>query len=267
MEFAVGGCPVYGYTGTRPFLPGQRTVLFVHGAANDHGVFAQQSRYFAWHGVNALSLDLPGHGRSHGSAHESVEALAEWLVHVLDALGVKNADLVGHSLGALAALECAARYPQRIRRLALLGPAAPMTVSEELLDAAKRDDHVAYELINSWSFAGGSQLGGNRVPGMWMLGNAMRLMERTPPGTLYVDLAACNAYANGTAAATAVSCPTLVVIGARDIMAPPRNAQPLVKALRDVRTVTLPDTGHAMMAERPEDVLDALRAFLLTADP
>ena len=265
MEFGVGGFAVYAYTGTRPFLPGQRSVVFVHGAANDHGVFAQQSRYFAWHGVNALALDLPGHGRSGGSAHASVEALAEWLAAVLDALNVKDADLVGHSLGALAALECAARNPPRVRRLALLGPAAPMTVSEDLLGAAKRDDHVAYELINAWSFAAGTQLGGNRVPGMWMLGNAMRLMERTPPGTLYVDLAACNAYANGASAAAAVSCPTLVVIGARDVMAPPRNAQPLVKALRDGRTVTLPETGHAMMAERPLEVLDALRDFLGTA--
>jgi len=265
MEFDVGGFPVYAYTGTRPFSRGQRSVVFVHGAANDHGVFAQQSRYFAWHGVNAVALDLPGHGRSGGNAHASVEALAAWLAAVLDALGAMDADLVGHSLGALAALECAARNPQRVRRLALLGPAAPMTVSEDLLDAAKRDDHVAYELINGWSFAGGSQLGGNRVPGIWMLGNAMRLMERLPPGTLFVDLAACNAYANGTTAAEVVTCPTLVVTGARDIMAPPRNAQPLIEALRDVRSVTLPETGHAMMAERPLEVLDALRDFLGTA--
>ncbi|HEY7787739.1 MAG TPA: alpha/beta hydrolase, partial [Casimicrobiaceae bacterium] len=192
----------------------------------------------------------------------SVEALADWLQEVVDALGVREASLVGHSLGSLAALECASRYPERMRRLALLGPSVPMPVSDDLLDAAARNDHVAYELINGWSFSSGSQLGGNQAPGMWMLGNAMRLMERSRAGVLSTDLIACNRYANGLAAAARVQCPTLVVMGARDIMAPTRNAQALIGALSNVETLTLPDTGHALMAERPDAVLDALRRFL-----
>ena len=262
MDLEVAGHRVYAYTGTRAFAAAQPTVLFVHGAAQDHGVFALQSRYFAWHGRNAVAVDLPAHGRSAGEALPSVEAIAEWLHGVLDALDVREADIVGHSMGALAALECAARHPERVRRLALLGPSAPMQVSDDLLDAARRNDHIAYELINSWSFASGSQLGGNRQPGLWMLGNAMRLIERTRPGVLYTDLVACNSYANGNAAAARVRCPTLVVIGARDIMAPPRNAKAMIAALADVRTVTLPETGHSLMAERPDEVLDALREFV-----
>jgi pimeloyl-ACP methyl ester carboxylesterase len=53
------------------------------------------------------------------------------------------------------------------------------------------------------------------------------------------------------------------MLGARDIMAPVRNAQALIAALSDVRTVSLPETGHALMAERPDAVLDALRSFLM----
>ena len=117
-------------------------------------------------------------------------------------------------------------------------------------------------MVNGWSFSAAGQLGGNQVPGMWMLGNAMRLMERTRDGVLSTDLIACNRYANALAAAAQVYCPALVVIGARDIMAPPRNAQALVAALANVTTVTLPETGHSMMAERPDAVLDALRRFL-----
>ena len=264
MQLDVAGNRVYAYTGTRPFDPAQPTVVFVHGAANDHGVFLLQSRYFAWHGRNVLAVDLPGHGRSQGEALRSVEALADWLRDVLDAAGVREAGFVGHSLGALAALECAARHPGRVRRLALLGPAAPMPVSAELLAAAERNDHVACELINGWSFHAG-QLGGNRVPGMWMLGNAMRLIERCRDGVLSADLLACHRYANGLQAAAAVQCATLVIIGTRDLMAPRRNAEALVAALRDVKTVTLPETGHAIMAERPGEVLDALRAFLTGA--
>jgi pimeloyl-ACP methyl ester carboxylesterase len=53
-----------------------------------------------------------------------------------------------------------------------------------------------------------------------------------------------------------------VVVGERDIMAPPRNAKALIAALPDVRSISLPRTGHSMMTERPDEVLDALRAFL-----
>jgi pimeloyl-ACP methyl ester carboxylesterase len=262
MRFDVAGHGVYAYTGTRAFSPELPSVVFVHGAANDHGVFALQSRYFAWHGMNAVAVDLPGHGRSGGDPLASVETLADWLHEVIAALGVRDASLVGHSLGSLAALECAARYPECVRRLALLGPSVPMPVSEDLLAAAARNDHVAYELINGWSFAAGSQLGGNQVPGVWMMGNALRLMERSRGSVLSNDLVACNRYAHGLDAAARVQCPTLVIVGARDIMAPPRNAKALIAALPDVRTVTLPETGHSLMAERPDEVLDALRGFL-----
>ncbi|MBK6394528.1 MAG: alpha/beta hydrolase [Betaproteobacteria bacterium] len=262
MRLDVGGSEVYAYTGTRPVDPAKPAVVFVHGAANDHSVWLLQSRYFAHHGKGVLAVDLPGHGRSVGPVLGSVDAIADWLPRVLDAAGLAQAALVGHSLGALAVLACAARHPARVAKVALLGPAVPMEVSEALLDAAKANDHVAYELINGWSTSAGKQLGGNTVPGMWLLGSAIRLMERTAPGVLHTDLVACNAWTGGLEAAAAVRCPSLVVIGARDIMAPPRAAKGLVEALAGARVVTLPDTGHAMMAEQPDAVLDALRGFL-----
>jgi pimeloyl-ACP methyl ester carboxylesterase len=262
MLLRVGGRDVYAYTGVRPRVPSQPTTVFLHGAAQDHGVWAWQSRYFAHRGRNVLAVDLPGHGRSSGPALASVEAIAEWMPVLLDAAGASTATLIGHSLGALATLQCAATHPSRVDRIVLVGLAAPMTVSDELLDAARRDDHVAYEMINAWSFSASRQLGGNAAPGVWMTGNAMRLMERNASGVLAADLTACHVYANGLAAAAAVRCPALVVIGTRDIMAPPKNARAVIAALSDARVVELPGSGHSLMTEEPDAVLDALRAFL-----
>jgi pimeloyl-ACP methyl ester carboxylesterase len=136
-----------------------------------------------------------------------------------------------------------------------------MAVADVLLNAASVDDHVAYELINGWSYSTGKQIGGNQVPGMWMTGSAMRLMERTARGVLHADLVACHAYAGGAEAAAKVRCPTLLVLAARDVMAPTKNAQPLIDGIADLHVVTL-DCGHALMAEEPDAVLDALRHFL-----
>jgi pimeloyl-ACP methyl ester carboxylesterase len=87
-------------------------------------------------------------------------------------------------------------------------------------------------------------------------------MERSRPGVLYADLCACNGYTDGLASARAVRCPVLLILGKHDRMAPARNARELTSTLAEKRVVTLPDSGHSLMAEAPDAVLDALRGFL-----
>ena len=212
---------VYSYTGARAFDPALPTVVFVHGAAHDHSVWALQSRYFAHHGRNVLAVDLPGHGRSDGAPLESVEAIGRWIGDLVEAAGAREVSLVGHSMGSLAVLAARAAGPAWLRRIALLGPAAPMTVSDVLLDAARRDDHAAIDMIVAWSHAPGALMGGHPVPGLWMAGGAARLLERAKPGVLAIDLAACNAYADAIDAARRRGLPDARRSSAqRDLMAP-----------------------------------------------
>jgi pimeloyl-ACP methyl ester carboxylesterase len=267
MQFAVEGHSVYAYTGARVFDAALPTIVCVHGAACDHSVWALQSRYFAHHGANVLAVDLPGHGRSTGDALPSVHAIADWIVALLDAVAVERAVLVGHSMGSLAVLDAAGRFAQRVSKLALLAPAVPMPVSDLLLAAAEADDHVAFELITGWSYSDAHQLGGNAQPGVWMTGNGLRLMERSRPGVLYADLRACHEYDAGLAAAAGIRCPVLLIVGQRDQMAPAKNIDSLAAALLDKRLVTIPGCGHSLMIEAPDAVLDALRSFLLHAQP
>ena len=83
MRLPVAGREAYAYTGTRPVDPRRPAVVFVHGAANDHSVWALQSRYFAHHRRNVLAVDLPGHGRSGGEPLQSVEAIADWIADLV----------------------------------------------------------------------------------------------------------------------------------------------------------------------------------------
>ena len=71
----------------------------------------------------------------------------------------------------------------------------------------------------------------------------------------------------GLERAKALQCPALFVSGARDQMTPPKAARGLAQAMADARSVTLPACGHAMMAERPDLVLDALKGFLPAVSP
>ncbi len=266
MELQLDGQPAYAYTGGKNFSADQPCVVFIHGAQNDHSVWTLQSRWFAHHGFSVLAVDLPGHGRSAGKPLPSVEDLADWIELLMEKLGVgdtaANVSLVGHSMGSLTALECASRHSRRIARIAMIGTAVPMPVSDVLLVPAKDNESKAIAMINAWSHSPQGTMGGNTVPGMWLLGASRRLMERQKPGVLYNDLAACNAYTHGMEAATALNCPVLIVSGSRDMMTHPKAAAKLAAAIKNVKTTHLEGAGHSLMAEQPDAVLDALRGFI-----
>lgn len=261
----IHGVDAYCYTGGKPFNPAQPTVVFIHGAQNDHSIWILQTRYFAHHGFNVLALDLPGHGRSKGAALTSVEALAGWLLALLDAIGVEKALLVGHSMGSLVALEAAYQAPDRVSKLALIGTAYPMTVSDILLDAAKNDAQSAIDMVNIWSHTSVAQKPSSPGPGFYVMSGNQRLMQRiskiNPEHVFYTDFSACNAYVNGDLAAQSVQCPTLLLLAKRDIMTPVKASAGLIKAITHCKVVQLDNCGHNLMAEQPDAVLDALYAF------
>jgi pimeloyl-ACP methyl ester carboxylesterase len=262
MEFIVDGRLTFAYTGTRPLDLALPTIVFVHGSAMDHSIWTLQSRFFAHHGHNVLAVDLPGHGRSEGQPLASIGEMADWLPRMLDAAELESSALVGHSMGSLTALEAAARHPDRVRAISLLGACAPMPVSQGLLAAAAANDHAALDMVNIWSHDRGALLGGSPTPGIWMTGLAIRLLERAAPGVLYRDLSACDDYRNGLQSAARVTCPALLILGRNDRMTPPRAAEQLLAAIPGVEAVVLEGCGHMMFSERPDAVLDALIGFL-----
>lgn len=248
---------MFAYTAGRAFDKAKRSMVFVHGAGLDHSSFLLQSRYFAYHGWNVLAVDLPGHGRTPGSPVSSVARMAEWLCKEVP---VQRFSIVGHSMGALVALECAARVPSRIERIALIGVAYPMKVGEAFLDAAKRDHHDAFDMHTIWGHSAQASLAGNPSPGMWMHGDNQARLDRLAPGVLYNDLKACNDYVfEGE-----VKCPALFVLGRRDVMTPPRGASDLLKKIPNAKSVVIDFSGHALMAEAPDATLDALIDFFRT---
>lgn len=261
MQLTVNGHKVHAATGGVPFDTKKPAVLFLHGAGCDHTVWQLQARWFAWHGFAALAVDLPGHGRSEGPPLTSIADLARWTGGVLDAAGVKTAALVGHSMGGSIALEAAAALGDRVTRLALIGTAAAIPVHKDLLTAARDRPEIAYRMMTAWALGSSSKIGGNPAPGMWMSGGVLALFARNAPHVLHLDLAACAAWKTGADAARRVKAPTLVILARQDIMTPPKAGAELARMIEGSRTVMLDASGHMMMAEAPDPVLDALIDF------
>ena len=270
MYIQVNGAKTYCYTGGKPFNPAQPTVVFIHGVLNDHSVWILQSRYLAHHGWNVLAVDLPGHCKSEGEAPTSVEAAADFIVALLDAAGIQQAALVGHSWGSLIALEAAARLKDRVSHLALVGTAYPMKVSPALIEASMNDPVKAITMVNVFSRSTLAAPPSAMGAGTWVYGTGMALGRRvlasnTAVNVFHRGFVACDSYARGEAAMAEVACPVLFLLGAVDQMTTPKAAQGLIQlaqaAGKQHRVMKIP-VGHNQMTEAPEATLFALRDFL-----
>ena len=255
----------YAYTGGKPFDAALPCIVFIHGALHDHSVWTLLARWFAHHGHSVLAVDQPGHGRSTGAPLPSVEALADWVLALLDAAGVARAALVGHSMGSLIALEAAARAPGRASQLVMVGTAYPMKVSDALLGTALDAPLKAIDMVNAYSHSGMAAKPSHPGPGSWLHGANRALMRRVQAGQTAVnlfhhDFGVCDRYAGGLQAAAKVQCPVSLILGKHDQMTSPRQSRDLAQALK-ARVHTL-DAGHALMTEAPDAVLSALRLAL-----
>ena len=264
MKLAIGGREASVYTGGKVLDVTLPAVVFVHGAMGDHSVWTLLARWFAHHGHAVVAVDLPGQSGSDGPALASVEALADWLLALLDAAGVARAAFVGHSMGSLIALETAARAPHRATQLVMIATAYPMAVSRALFDAAERDPHAAIDSVNAFSHSTIAAKPSYPGPGSWLHGGNRALMRRLQAGAagnLFLDdFRVCDRYRGGLEAAARVTCPATLILGENDQMALPKQTADLAAALR-AEVNRLP-AGHAVMSEAPELVLAALRQAL-----
>jgi pimeloyl-ACP methyl ester carboxylesterase len=137
-----------------------------------------------------------------------------------------------------------------------------MPVSDAILNAAESNDHAAFDMLTQWGFGKRHQFGGNRNSGIWMIGNTLRLYEQSGPGVLFHDMRACNDYTTGTEQAAKINCPTLMILGAEDRLTPVRSTRALQEAIPAPIVEVLPETGHTIMVEAPNAMLDALHRVL-----
>jgi len=258
MIIDVDGRSVHAATGGIDPSPEDPVVILIHGAGMDSTIWQLQTRYLAYRGLQAIAVDLPGHGRSEGPPLASIEELGQFVVALMDAAGWERAHLAGHSMGSFIALEAAASLADRCASITLMGAALTMPVHPQLISDAEANLPAAAALMAAWGHAKPAHVGQNPTPGMWMTGGARALVERSDPGVLAIDFNACAAYDGATAAAGQLTAPTTVIIGHGDKMTPPKAGRALAAELAGANVIELADVGHSMMTEAPRAVRAAI---------
>ncbi len=239
------------YAHRRPLSQRTAPVLLIHGAGGTHQHWLYQVRDLP----QSLSMapDLPGHGRSRGTGQGTIAAYGDWLVSFLDAAGLDQTVLVGHSMGGAIALDVALRYPKRVVGLGLIATGARLSVAPALLESLEKDPATAVETIGQWAF------GPEAPPEMVRLGKL--LIGATPTEVLRRDFLACDAF-DVREKLPQITQPTLVVCGTYDRMTPVHFSVYLRDQIAGARLHLVDGAGHMVQIERPEALVRALVAFL-----
>ena len=255
-----------------------RPVLLLHGLVGSAKNWRQNISFLARH-ANVYAVDLLNMGESERvpGLDASLEATADRVAACMEALGLDEADVAGHSHGGAVAMMLAARHPDRVRRLILFAPANPYC-------------DLGRQLISFYQTPFGIWLA-RQIP--WlprllkktalsrMYGDPRRVTEDSLdgytaglriPGTIdhvlsivrgwYTDMGQLREVLTNLA-----EKPTLLIWGDRDRTVGLSSAQELQRTLRRSRLVVLPGVGHIPFEEMPEECNHAMRDWLSSPLP
>ena len=213
---------------------------------------------------NVIIFDSRGIGASGVTDKKfSIELFADDAAGLLDALGIKNAHILGWSMGTNVAQELALRHPEHVNKLILyaadpggkecIQPQEPLdTVTDTSGTLAEREKRVLTVLF----------------PEKWLKANPdfrqyfPAPKERTPVVNVNRQARAMFEWQGSFERLSQIQCPTLLITGSEDVIPPPVNSFNMAKKMPAARVVEIKGAGHGLMYQYPEEFTKAVLDFL-----
>lgn len=250
----------YGDDGPGP------VVVLLHGFPFDRSMWsAQQAKLGSVYRI--IAPDLRGHGQSATTETDfSIDTMADDVVELLDTLQLKEPVVLGGlSMGGYVSLSLITRYPERCRALLLMDTRA----GADSPAAALGREQLARTVEASASVAPAAEAmlpklvsPTTRSRHPEQLDFVRRMIEATPPATVAGALRGMAVRPDQTAALAQIKVPTLVLVGADDIVTPPDESRAMARALPNAQLVIVPEAGHLAPLENSAYTNEAILTFL-----
>ncbi|MDW7650989.1 MAG: alpha/beta hydrolase [Bacillota bacterium] len=228
---------------------GEQTLVFVHGAGGNSLHWVEMEPPSGW---RLVAVDLPGHGKSGGSAKSNVFAYADWVADFIRAIGGCTA-LAGHSMGGAITMALALSCPELVRGLILVGTGAKLGVSPVILDlcrtgiAARVEDQLA-------------NMAYGPLPSREQIREWYQMFGQATCHAYLMDFTACNRF-DIRERLGEISHPTLIACGKDDRLTPFKYSEYLLAHLPNAQLTGIEDAGHMVMMEQPTQLNHSIKSF------
>lgn len=242
------------------------TVVLVHGITSDHHCWAPVVDHLVADGCRVIGINQRGHGGSTiGTEGFARGRLGTDLGIVLQALDVRDAVVVGHSMGGAAALTLAAEGSAGADRVGSMVLVATLASSARpdrnallrvqfhgVFDRLKRDDHHAPAL---------TRVVFGRTPPRVLVDDLLEMTRRCPSETA-TEAARGMLTHDVRDQLASITIPTTVLCGTHDVVTSHRENRKIAKSMPSATFRSVPGTGHMVIWEDPAAIADAIRSHL-----
>ena len=239
-----------------------RTLILLHGFPLHAGMWDPLHETTP-HGWTLITPDLRNMGQSRGTPALSVDDHASDVLALLRHLGCEDAYIGGLSMGGYVALAVHRMAPQRCRGLILADTRAEADDEEQRASRARLQATARERGVEAVLEAMLPKLVGPAAHQAGAVPARLREIARDNQPEGVVDaLEALKTRPDATPGLAAVTCPTLVIVGADDALTPPSAAETLRDGITGASLVVVPDAGHMSNLEQPVAFALALWSFL-----
>ena len=235
-----------------PLDEAKPTLIFIHGAGGSNVLWQGQVDGLAGK-VNAVAIDLPGHGDSKGDGMSTIVDYARAVADFTRAIKAPKPVPCGLSMGGAITQQLLLDHPDACRAGILIGTGARLRVQPLILKTIQ-EDFSSY--IDSFlEFAASEKTDPERLRPM---------AEATAQGNPQValgDFKACDAF-DVMERLPSIEVPVLVITSEEDKLTPPKYGIFLEETIKSASRVHIQDAGHLVPAEKPDEVNQVILDFL-----
>ena len=228
-------------------------VVFIHGSGGNAGLWRKVIKEMEGE-YRSLAVDLPGHGLSGGEGLKGVAESAEWMKDFLEALGLKNVVLGGHSFGGAVVQYMALHQARNLKALLLVGTGARLRVLPEALEMMRK---MAFGEIppqfHPWGFA--------EKASPEIIAEGEREWAKTGSLARYYDFMSCDQF-DIIGEVEKIRLPALIACGREDRLTPVKYSEFLKQKISGSTMEVIDGAGHLVMLENPRGLSQAILRFL-----
>jgi pimeloyl-ACP methyl ester carboxylesterase len=239
-----------------------RPVILLHGWLGSWGLWQETMAYLGRF-YRTYALDFWGFGES-GTKRSTyqVQDFVGMVDQFMEQLGISEAPLVGHSMGGTVSLSVAIQYPQRVRKVVVIGSPIVGSSLSTLLKLFGRRWIASLVHHNLWALKLSYHLLApfySRDP-LWA--DMMdRDVSRTNLESFLISIASLR-KTDLRPSLHQIKMPAMGMFGHRDIVVNPNQWKPMLEGIPHARIERFPNAGHFIMLDEPQTFQETLRSFL-----